>query len=137
MKQKSEALHFQLPNLACWQHTWQKPVFDYLASDHFNGERFSNALRPPQSLNRNALFKWLASRQSSTWKVDSKKEAAAFYASSRLLPQERPDAPLQDWQVWFVGHATVLIQIGPYNFLTDPVWSEYASHRQGLGPKRV
>jgi L-ascorbate metabolism protein UlaG (beta-lactamase superfamily) len=39
--------------------------------------------------------------------------------------------------VWFVGHATVLLQIGPYNLLTDPVWCEYASPKQGKGPKRV
>src|SRR5690554_7576646 len=36
-----------------------------------------------------------------------------------------------------VGHATVLIQIGPYNFLTDPVWCEYAGPQQGRGPKRI
>ncbi len=41
-----------------------------------------------------------------------------------------------DWQVWFVGHATVLIQIGPYNFITDPVWC-YASPLHGRGPRRV
>ncbi len=36
-----------------------------------------------------------------------------------------------------VGHATVLIQIGPYNFITDPVWCDYASPLHGRGPRRV
>lgn len=53
------------------------------------------------------------------------------------MPQQRPDAPLDDWQIWFIGHATVLIQIGPYNFLTDPVWAEYASPSASTGPQRV
>ena len=53
------------------------------------------------------------------------------------LPQNRPEADLNNWQIWFVGHATVLIQIGPYNFLTDPVWCEYVSPKQGQGPQRA
>jgi L-ascorbate metabolism protein UlaG (beta-lactamase superfamily) len=53
------------------------------------------------------------------------------------LPQNRPHADLNNWQIWFVSHATVLIQIGPYNFLTDPVWCEYVSPKHGQGPRRV
>jgi L-ascorbate metabolism protein UlaG (beta-lactamase superfamily) len=39
--------------------------------------------------------------------------------------------------MWFVGHATVLLQIGQYNFLTDPVWAERCSPFKYAGPKRV
>ena len=42
-----------------------------------------------------------------------------------------------DLRVSFVGHATVLIQTGSLNILTDPVWSERASPFSFVGPKRV
>src|SRR3546814_18720757 len=38
--------------------------------------------------------------------------------------------------VW-VGHATVLVQAGGLNILTDPIWSDYASPFPPLGPERV
>jgi N-acyl-phosphatidylethanolamine-hydrolysing phospholipase D len=39
--------------------------------------------------------------------------------------------------VTWVGHSTVLLQLGPVNVLTDPVWSERASPFQWLGPRRL
>jgi N-acyl-phosphatidylethanolamine-hydrolysing phospholipase D len=39
--------------------------------------------------------------------------------------------------VTWVGHSTVLLQIGPLNVLTDPVWSERASPVQWIGPRRI
>ena len=36
-----------------------------------------------------------------------------------------------------VGHATLLIQAGGLNFLTDPVWSDRASPVQFAGPRRI
>jgi hypothetical protein len=137
MKQDLEHKNFQLPAARCLSHTWQQPVFDFLASNHFNGTHFLNALRPPEAHKRSNFIKWMLKRRSSTWKVDRKREYATFEQASRSLPQNRPNARLDDWQVWFVGHATVLIQIGPYNLLTDPVWAEYAGPKQGSGPRRV
>lgn len=37
----------------------------------------------------------------------------------------------------WVGHASVLVQAGGLNILTDPIWSEYASPFPGIGPSRV
>ena len=37
----------------------------------------------------------------------------------------------------WVGHATFLLQLGPLNVLTDPMWSERASPFQWLGPRRL
>lgn len=37
----------------------------------------------------------------------------------------------------FIGHASVLVQMGGLNILTDPVWSKRASPVQFAGPKRV
>jgi N-acyl-phosphatidylethanolamine-hydrolysing phospholipase D len=37
----------------------------------------------------------------------------------------------------WVGHSTVLLQIGPLNVLTDPVWGERASPFRWMGPRRL
>jgi N-acyl-phosphatidylethanolamine-hydrolysing phospholipase D len=37
----------------------------------------------------------------------------------------------------WVGHSSFLMQIGGRNLLTDPMWSDYASPIQGVGPRRV
>src|SRR3546814_10978344 len=37
----------------------------------------------------------------------------------------------------WVGHATVLVQAGGLNILTDPIWSDHASPFPPLGPGRV
>jgi L-ascorbate metabolism protein UlaG (beta-lactamase superfamily) len=39
--------------------------------------------------------------------------------------------------VTWIGHATVLVQAGGLNILTDPIWSERASPFSFVGPKRV
>jgi N-acyl-phosphatidylethanolamine-hydrolysing phospholipase D len=38
--------------------------------------------------------------------------------------------------VTWVGHSTLLLQMGTKNILTDPMWSEYAAPLPGLGPRR-
>ena len=106
-------------------------------SNHHNGERFINMLPRPAGRGRADLLKWLITRKSTTWKIDVEKEEAELHTTKRSFPQDRPQASSDDWQVWFVGHATVLLQIGPYNLLTDPVWCVYVSPQQGKGPKRV
>ena len=136
-KPSVQDLHYQIKTEECLAHTWCKPVQNFLITDHYNGERFFNEVRRPAGRTRWDLFKWLATRKSSTWNVNLAQEAAEFHASKRVLPQNRPDAAEQDWQVWYISHATVLLQIGPYNFLTDPVWAEHVSPKQGKGPKRV
>jgi N-acyl-phosphatidylethanolamine-hydrolysing phospholipase D len=37
----------------------------------------------------------------------------------------------------WIGHSTVLLQIGGLNILTDPMWSEHAFPVQWMGPRRV
>jgi N-acyl-phosphatidylethanolamine-hydrolysing phospholipase D len=39
--------------------------------------------------------------------------------------------------VTWIGHATVLLQLGPFNVLTDPIWSERASPISWIGPRRI
>lgn len=130
-------LHYSLKEEACLSHTWCKPRCKLVISDHHNGEHFFNEIAKSEGRGRWDLLKWLAVRKSSTWNVNIAKEAADFYATKLVLPQNRPHVDANDWQVWFVNHATVLLQIGPYNLLTDPVWAEHLGPRQGHGPKRV
>jgi N-acyl-phosphatidylethanolamine-hydrolysing phospholipase D len=37
----------------------------------------------------------------------------------------------------WIGHATVLLQLGPLNILTDPVWSDRATPMRWIGPRRL
>ena len=48
-----------------------------------------------------------------------------------------PRARVGQRTVTWVGHSTLLLQLGPLNVLTDPVWSERASPLKWIGPKRV
>lgn len=45
--------------------------------------------------------------------------------------------PAEGIQVLWVGHATVLVQMGGVNFLTDPIFSQRCSPFQWVGPRRV
>ena len=53
------------------------------------------------------------------------------------MRQAVPDARVAGLRATIVGHASVLIQAGGLNVLTDPVWSERASPLSFLGPRRV
>jgi N-acyl-phosphatidylethanolamine-hydrolysing phospholipase D len=58
------------------------------------------------------------------------------------LPLRRPSfrtprAATGERTVTWVGHSTVLLQLGTLNVLTDPVWSERASPLQWIGPRRI
>lgn len=135
MNQNAEPKHFQLPTETCWSHAWRQPALQFLPSRHYNGAQFFNPVPAPEGRSRSDLLKWLLQRKRNSWTAENTPEQPA--EGKRPIPQERPNASLDDWQIWFVGHATVLIQIGPYNFLTDPVWCEYAGPQQGRGPKRI
>ena len=87
----TKQLHYRLVTETCLSHIWYRPVFRVLASDHHNGEKFFNPIHRPEGSRRWGLVKWLSTRKSSTWKVDSAKETAEFYATSRALPQNRPN----------------------------------------------
>lgn len=47
-----------------------------------------------------------------------------------------PRAPRDLLDATWIGHSTVLVQMGGLNILTDPMWSERASPISWLGPRR-
>jgi N-acyl-phosphatidylethanolamine-hydrolysing phospholipase D len=56
----------------------------------------------------------------------------------RVAPSARsPRAPANEITVTWVGHSTLLVQLGTINVLTDPVWSDRASPWRSLGPRRL
>ncbi len=55
------------------------------------------------------------------------------YARQRTTNSDKPDLPRMTW----VGHATVLVQAGGLNVLTDPMFSERAFPVQFAGPRRA
>jgi N-acyl-phosphatidylethanolamine-hydrolysing phospholipase D len=59
----------------------------------------------------------------------------SFPASTPFIvrPRATHDVATATW----IGHSTVLLQVGGLNILTDPIWSERAFPVQWAGPRRV
>ena len=100
--------------------------YDGPVSDHFDGTRFFN---PQGEMPGNALdlLRWKFGEDSAVWPDAVRNEAG----------QAVPDERVEDLRVTMVGHATMLVQTGGLNILTDPVWSERVSPVSFAGPKRV
>lgn len=100
---------------------------NYPISDHFNGSSFQNPA-PFEEKKFSDFLSWM-------WDREQPKNPASI---DNQTFTEKPRARLAPGEVsyTFIGHATVLIQIGPLNFLTDPVFSERASPVSFAGPKR-
>ena len=75
-----------------------------------------------------SVLRWLATRRRGAW--------PSSVADVHVAP---PLPRLDDGSIraTIVGHATVLVQVGGLNFLTDPVLSKRIGPASWLGPKRV
>jgi L-ascorbate metabolism protein UlaG (beta-lactamase superfamily) len=105
-----------------------RPGRAYPVSDHCDGRRFFNPVQGERPLTQ--VFTWLRTRKPSRW--------PGWVENPPFPPPRACHSPqLRDWRATFVNHATVLLQVGPYNLLTDPVWSERVSPFRTLGPRRV
>jgi L-ascorbate metabolism protein UlaG (beta-lactamase superfamily) len=99
----------------------------YPVSDHFDGKRFYN---PGVDNNKSlgSLLKWFWSREKREWP-----EAATNTGAYHPI---NPGEAHELGATW-IGHATLLVQIGNRNFLTDPIFSDRASPVSFAGPKRI
>lgn len=75
------------------------------------------------------------------WRRERKGRVPDFGGSDALPPAvpgdfETPRAPDGTLTATWVGHATVLLQLGGVSVLTDPMWSRRASPVSWLGPQR-
>lgn len=97
-------------------------------SDHFDGVRFFNPWARRQKKSLIDMLRWRFNGQRAMW-------------PDAVLNDPRPPIekrlPEQAVRITYLGHATLLIQIGGLNILTDPVFSERASPFSAIGPKRV
>jgi L-ascorbate metabolism protein UlaG (beta-lactamase superfamily) len=94
-------------------------------SDHFDGLRFFNLDQLDTDRSLADVLRWKF------------KETAARWPASVPGRQVVPDERVTGLRVTMVGHATVLIQSGSLNVLTDPLWSERSSPVSFAGPRRV
>lgn len=96
-------------------------------SYHFDGKYFSN-IQETRGRGFWSLLKWMCTRKVGKWP----KQRVNEYHD---LPPKRVEGGTI--HLTFIGHVTCLIQTEGLNILTDPVWSDYASPIQGMGPKRI
>lgn len=99
----------------------------YPVSDHSDGSRFYNRDGSDKGLSDISRFLWESLWNESKW--------------PEVLPNPEPstipDRVEQGIHTTYINHATVLIQVGGLNILTDPIWSERASPVSFAGPKRI
>jgi N-acyl-phosphatidylethanolamine-hydrolysing phospholipase D len=75
------------------------------------------------------------------WSWQRRRQNLAPNPAPGSIPQAQPlfaaHANDRSVSVTWVGHATVLLQLGRINVLTDPMWSERASPVSFAGPRRL
>jgi L-ascorbate metabolism protein UlaG (beta-lactamase superfamily) len=98
--------------------------YDGPVSDHFDG-RFFNIAPATTDKTFADIRRWRKTSRRTPW--------PGHVTVHPTVPEARVDGT----RITLVGHATVLIQIGGLNLLTDPVWSDRCSPVQFAGPKRV
>jgi L-ascorbate metabolism protein UlaG (beta-lactamase superfamily) len=101
------------------------PYYSGPPSDHFDGLRFFNPDHPDTDRSLRDILRWKL------------KGTAAPWPRSVPVRPTIPDALVAGLRATIVGHASVLIQAGGLNVLTDPVWSQRASPLSFAGPRRV
>jgi L-ascorbate metabolism protein UlaG (beta-lactamase superfamily) len=104
----------------------KNPYYQGPVTDHFDGVRFHNLHGEPETdRSLGEVLKWRRSAPDNPW------------PKATPVTPVVPDARVEGLRVTMVGHATLLIQVGGCNLLTDPVWSDRASPVNFAGPKRV
>jgi N-acyl-phosphatidylethanolamine-hydrolysing phospholipase D len=100
-------------------------------SHHRPGSGFRNPWTGPEHGFRDFL----------RWRLDRLRSPLPSDPERRSLERADPDftsprAAAQRTSVTWVGHSTLLVQLGALNILTDPIWSTHAAPIPGLGPRR-
>lgn len=97
-------------------------------SDHFDGTLFFNPGGKLPGGFRD-LHRWIFTEKRAPWPKHWPSPFPPAVAEDRLRPEAL--------RITMIGHATLLIQAGGLNFLTDPVWSKRVSPFRFAGPARV
>ena len=115
-----------LPRTLCRAGEWHGPI-----TDHFDGTCFHNVPEPalpPPSYGKAPMLRWLRERGERGYYP----EVAVNTQAPALA--ERVDG--RRWEITLINHSTFLIRLAGLCVLTDPVWSDYTSPVQGVGPRR-
>lgn len=97
--------------------------------------RFRNPWPGAQPKGFGAVLRWSAARAVRRLRGgdSSSRVELPIVPHAIAAPREASGALRATW----VGHSTVLLQMGPTNVLTDPVWGERASPIAWAGPRRL
>ena len=95
--------------------------------------RFHNPWPDSEPRGARELLRWMRERRTRP-RVPSPARGSFPVATPEIV---RPRAPAEAMRATWVGHSTVLLQLGGLNLITDPVFSRRASPVQWLGPRRV
>lgn len=102
------------------------PRYQGPISDHFDGEQFSNS-GPYED---RSFFDVLE------WKLKAK-DVPVWPEWVEISDSPPPPARVTEGvRVTMINHASVLIQLGGVNIVTDPVWSDSVGPTSWLGPRR-
>ncbi len=96
-----------------------------VVSDHYDGTKFFNH---EADLSEKDHMKWLMNMESVEWPE---------WIDDPAQPPPVDSVKNGELRVTYINHATVLIQTGGVNILTDPIWSKKAGPLSWLGAKRV
>ncbi|MGI9465067.1 MAG: MBL fold metallo-hydrolase [Aestuariivirgaceae bacterium] len=103
------------------------PYYQGPVTDHFDGVRFFTPGHQVVNCTSD-LLKWQFSGEKSRWPKRVENQ-------THQPPPERVNS--DGLSATYIGHATVLLQLGGLNILTDPFLSSRTSPVQWFGPKRV
>ena len=95
--------------------------------------RFHNPWPNSEPHDWRALLRW--SRERRTQTLAPSPPRGSFPIATPAI--SHPRAGPTDFTATWIGHATVLLQLGGLNVLTDPVFSQRAFPVQWVGPRRV
>ncbi len=95
-------------------------------SDHCSNGRFFTPGAPSQG-GLKEMLEWLTHREKVAWRQ---------WIESSWGPAPPQRLSGDELRVTFVNHATVLLQVGELNIITDPIWSERCSPVSFAGPRR-
>ena len=99
---------------------------------HHAGNGFRNPWPGGQQASPLAMFKWMWQRWRGELPPQPDRSTFPRVASSFATPRLDPRSMSATW----VGHSTLLLQVGAINVLVDPMWSDRASPVPFAGPKR-
>jgi L-ascorbate metabolism protein UlaG (beta-lactamase superfamily) len=109
-----------------WTLIYKAYLSKHRLSDHYDGYLYHN--NPPTKRSFKDFIYWMWESKPRKWP-----ESIPISQLAKPLTQINDD----HLRLTFVNHATILIQWGNINILTDPIWSKRCSPFSWVGPKRV